>query len=168
MRPVLLGGCSLATRTRPVRGRLFCKVRRHRSATLQASPSLNRESGTRWRRRTVWAGTGQHRAAHGSLPAVRHGLLLALFYQRLRAAGKAPTVALTACRRNLAHDPLHDAQASDPLDPGRGSARLTRRGQRDLIAPAWCRGYDRLLDRVFTLSAASRRPAKSPRKHGRR
>jgi transposase len=37
----------------------------------------------------------------GTLVAVRHNPVLKTFYQRLCAAGKAPTVALTACMRKL-------------------------------------------------------------------
>jgi transposase len=36
-----------------------------------------------------------------TLVAVRHNPVLKVFYQRLRAAGKAPKVALTACMRKL-------------------------------------------------------------------
>ncbi|MBI4414075.1 MAG: IS110 family transposase, partial [candidate division NC10 bacterium] len=37
----------------------------------------------------------------GTLVAVRHNPVLRAFYQRLRAAGKLPKVALTACMRKL-------------------------------------------------------------------
>ncbi len=36
-----------------------------------------------------------------TLVAVRHNPVFKVFYQRLRAAGKAPKVALTACMRKL-------------------------------------------------------------------
>jgi transposase len=35
-----------------------------------------------------------------TLAAVRHNLVLKAFYERLRAVGKAPKVALTACMRS--------------------------------------------------------------------
>ncbi|MBI2081486.1 MAG: IS110 family transposase, partial [candidate division NC10 bacterium] len=37
----------------------------------------------------------------GALVAVRHNPVLRAFYQRLRAVGKLPKVALTACMRKL-------------------------------------------------------------------
>src|SRR5213593_46132 len=63
-------------------------------AALVGVAPLNRDSGT-WRgKRTVWGGRAQIRAARFN-PVIR------AFYQRLRAAGKAKKVVLTACMRKL-------------------------------------------------------------------
>jgi len=76
---------------------------RHQIAALVGVAPLNRDSGTLRGRRTVWGGRAQVRAVlyMSTLVAVRHNPVLAVFYQRLRAAGKAPKLALTACMRKL-------------------------------------------------------------------
>lgn len=72
-------------------------------AALVGVAPLNRDSGTLRGRRTVWGGRAQVRTVlyMSTLVAVRHNPVLAAFYQRLRAAGKAPKLALTACMRKL-------------------------------------------------------------------
>jgi transposase len=64
---------------------------------------LNRDSGTLRGKRTVWGGRAQVRAVlyMSTLVAVRYNPVLQRFYERLRRAGKAPKVALTACMRKL-------------------------------------------------------------------
>lgn len=76
---------------------------RQQIAALVGVAPLNRDSGTLRGRRTVWGGRAHVRAVlyMGTLVAVRHNPALAAFHQRLRAAGKAPKVALTACMRKL-------------------------------------------------------------------
>lgn len=76
---------------------------RQQIAALVGVAPLNRDSGTLRGRRTVWGGRAQVRTVlyMSTLVAVRHNPVLAAFYQRLRAAGKAPKVALTACMRKL-------------------------------------------------------------------
>lgn len=76
---------------------------RQQIAALVGVAPLNRDSGTLRGHRTVWGGRAQVRTAlyMSTLVAVRHNPVLAAFYQRLRAAGKAPKVALTACMRKL-------------------------------------------------------------------
>jgi transposase len=76
---------------------------RQQIAALVGVAPLNRDSGTLRGRRTVWGGRAQVRTVlyMSTLVAVRHNPALAAFYQRLRAAGKAPKVALTACMRKL-------------------------------------------------------------------
>jgi transposase len=72
-------------------------------AALVGVAPLNRDSGT-WRgKRTVWGGRAQVRAVlyMGALVAARFNPVIRAFYQRLRAAGKAKKVALTACMRKL-------------------------------------------------------------------
>ena len=51
----------------------------------------------------VWGGRAPVRAAlyMGALAAARWNPVIRAFYQRLRAAGKPPKVALTACMRKL-------------------------------------------------------------------
>ena len=76
---------------------------RHQIAALVGVAPLNRDSGTLRGRRTVWGGRAHVRAVlyMSTLVAVRHNPVLLAFYQRLRAAGKVPKVALTACMRKL-------------------------------------------------------------------
>ena len=78
-------------------------LNRRQVAALVGVAPLNRESGT-WRgNRVVWGGRAPVRAVlyMGALVAARHNPVLKAFYQRLRQAGKAPKVALTACMRKL-------------------------------------------------------------------
>jgi transposase len=59
--------------------------------------------GTLRGRRTIWGGRAPVRATlyMSTLVAVRYNPVLKVFYNRLRAAGKAAKVALTACMRKL-------------------------------------------------------------------
>jgi len=76
---------------------------RQQIAALVGLAPLNRDSGTLRGRRTIWGGRAHIRAVlyMSTLVAVRHNPVLVVFYQRLRAAGKPPKVALTACMRKL-------------------------------------------------------------------
>jgi transposase len=78
-------------------------LRRQQIAALVGVAPLNRDSGTLRGKRTVWGGRAQVRAVlyMSTLVAVRHNSVLRTFYERLRRAGKAPKVALTACMRKL-------------------------------------------------------------------
>ena len=79
--------------------------------TLSRQPSAawvgvaprNRDSGTRRGKRTVWGGRAHGRAvlSRGPRVAVRYNPLLHTFDARLRRAGQAPQLALTACKRQL-------------------------------------------------------------------
>ena len=67
------------------------------------STRVNGDRGT-WRgNRAVWGGRAHGRAGRymSTLAAVRHNPVLKAFYERLRAVGKAPKVALTACMHKL-------------------------------------------------------------------
>ena len=79
------------------------QLNRKQIAALVGVAPLNRDSGTLRGKRTVWGGRAQVRAAlyMGALVAVRFNPTIKAFYQRLRAAGKAPKVALTASMRKL-------------------------------------------------------------------
>jgi len=72
-------------------------------AALVGVAPLHRDSGTLRGRRRVWGGRAAVRAVlyMGTLVAVRHTPVLRAFSQRLRAVGKLPKVALTACMRKL-------------------------------------------------------------------
>lgn len=72
-------------------------------AALVGVAPLNRDSGLVRGKRTVWGGRASVRAAlyMSALVAIRHNPVIKAFYQRLRAAGKAPKVALIACMRKL-------------------------------------------------------------------
>ena len=78
-------------------------LNRQEIAALMGVAPLNRDRGT-WRgKRAVWGGRAHVRAVlyMSTLAAVRHHPVLTAFYERLRAVGKAPKVALTACMRKL-------------------------------------------------------------------
>jgi transposase len=72
-------------------------------ATLVGVAPLTRDSGLFRGRRKVGGGRAAVRAVlyMGTLAAVRFNPVLRPFYQRLRAAGKLPKVALTACMHKL-------------------------------------------------------------------
>lgn len=72
-------------------------------ASLVGVAPMNRDSGTMRAKRTVWGGRAQVRAVlyMATLVAVRCNPALTSFYERLRAKGKPPKVALTACMRKL-------------------------------------------------------------------
>ena len=76
---------------------------RKRSAALVGVAPLNRDSGLLRGRRAVWGGRAPVRTARSmaTLVAARHNPAIRAFYARLRAAGKPPKVALTACARKL-------------------------------------------------------------------
>ncbi len=79
------------------------RLTRQQIAALVGVAPLNRDSGTLRGRRTVWGGRAHVRAVlyMSTLVATRHNPVVAAFYRRLRAAGKAPKLALTACMRKL-------------------------------------------------------------------
>jgi transposase len=76
---------------------------RQEIAALIGVAPLNRDSGTVRGKRAVWGGRAPVRAvlSMSTLAAVRHHPVLKTFYERLRAVGNAPKVALTACMRKL-------------------------------------------------------------------
>ena len=76
---------------------------RQRLAALVGVAPLNRDSGTLRGSRTTWGGRAHVRATlfMSTLVAVRYHPVFKAFYERLRAAGKAAKVALTACMRKL-------------------------------------------------------------------
>ena len=79
------------------------RLDRRAIAALVGVAPFNRDSG-QWRgRRMIWGGRGSVRAAlyMAALVATRHNPTLKRFYQRLRAAGKPPKVALVAVMRKL-------------------------------------------------------------------
>jgi transposase len=77
-------------------------LNRQEIATLIGVAPFNRDSGTLRGKRSL-GGRAQVRAVlyMSTLAAVRHNSVLKAFYERLRAVGKAPKVALTACMRKL-------------------------------------------------------------------
>jgi transposase len=76
---------------------------RQRLAALVGVAPFNRDSGTLRGTRTTWGGRAHVRATlyMSTLVAVRYNPVLKRFYERLRTAGKAAKVALTACMRKL-------------------------------------------------------------------
>jgi transposase len=78
-------------------------LERHTIAALVGVAPMNRDSGQSRGRRMIRGGRATVRTAlyMAALVATRHNPPLQHFYQRLRAAGKAPKVALVAVMRKL-------------------------------------------------------------------
>jgi len=78
-------------------------LNRKQIAALIGVAPLNRDSGTKRGRRSVSGGRASVRAVlyMGALTASRCNPVIQAFYARLRAAGKATKVALTACMHKL-------------------------------------------------------------------
>jgi transposase len=78
-------------------------LNRQEIAALLGVAPLNHDRGTVRGQRAVWGGRAPVRAVlyMSPLAAVRHNPVIKAFYERLRAVGKAPKVALTACMRKL-------------------------------------------------------------------
>ena len=76
---------------------------RRRIAALVGVAPFNRDSGTLRGRRTIQGGRADVRAAiyMATVTAIRCNPVLKAFHQHLRALGKPPKVALTACMRKL-------------------------------------------------------------------
>jgi len=76
---------------------------RRKIASLAGLAPINRDSGTLRGRRTIAGGRGPVRAAlfMAVMVSLRHKLPLSHTYQRLRALGKPPKLAITACMRKL-------------------------------------------------------------------
>ena len=76
---------------------------RKQIAALVGLAPFNRDSGTMRGKRATWGGRASIRAVlyMATLSAVRRNPALKAFYDRLRAAGKLPKVALIACARKL-------------------------------------------------------------------
>ncbi len=94
------------------------ELNRREAAALAGLAPFNRDSGNMRGKRTIFGGrravrTGLYMAA---LVATRHNPILAAFYQRLRAAGKPPKLALTATMRKLLLA-LNSALKPQPLLP---------------------------------------------------
>ena len=78
-------------------------LNRKQIAALVGVAPLNWDSGLLRGRRAVWGGRSHVRTALylAALTASRRNPVIRDFYKRLRAAGKAPNVALVACMRKL-------------------------------------------------------------------
>lgn len=78
-------------------------LNRRKIASLAGLAPINRDSGTLRGRRTIAGGRAPVRSAlyMAVMVTIRHKLPLAQTYQHLRAAGKAPKAAITACMRKL-------------------------------------------------------------------
>jgi len=72
-------------------------------AALVGVAPFNRDSGTLRGRRSIWGGRASVRGVlyMCALAAARFNPVIRSFYERLRAAGKLPKVALVACMRKL-------------------------------------------------------------------
>jgi transposase len=79
------------------------RLTRQQVAALVGVAPLNRDSGTVRGKRAVWGGRASVRAVlyMAAVAAVRWNPAIREFHARLRAAGKAPKVALVACMRKL-------------------------------------------------------------------
>jgi transposase len=78
-------------------------LNRKQIAALVGVAPFNRDSGRLRGHRTIWGGRAPVRRAlyMAALVATRWNPVIRVFYQRLRAAGKAPKVALVAAMRKL-------------------------------------------------------------------
>ena len=78
-------------------------LNRKQIAALGGVAPFNRDSGRRRGHRTIWGGRAPVRRVlyMAALVATRWNPVIRPFYQRLRAAGKAPKVALVAAMRKL-------------------------------------------------------------------
>ena len=78
-------------------------LNRKQIAALVGVAPLNWDSGMLRGRRAIWGGRAHVRTAlyMAALAASRRNPIIREFYRRLRAAGKAPNVALVACMRKL-------------------------------------------------------------------
>ena len=93
---------------------------RKQIAALVGVAPMNRDSGARRGKRSIWGGRARVRAAlyMGALTASRCNPAIRDFYQRLLAAGKPKKVALTACMRKLLiimNSIVKSGQRWDPL-----------------------------------------------------
>jgi transposase len=79
------------------------RLNRRQIAALAGVAPFNRDSGRFRGSRAIWGGRARLRSLlyMATLAAVRSNPPIRTFYQRLRAAGKKPKVALTACMRKL-------------------------------------------------------------------
>jgi len=79
------------------------RLSRHQIAALVGVAPLNRDSGQRRGKRSVWGGRARVRAVlyMATLAAIRSNAWLRAFSQRLLAAGKPKKVVVTACMRKL-------------------------------------------------------------------
>lgn len=78
-------------------------LNRKKIATLVGLAPFNRDSGKMKGKRAIWGGRGDVSAIlyMGTVAAVRLNPSMRTFYERLRAAGKNPKMALTACIRKF-------------------------------------------------------------------
>lgn len=79
------------------------KLNRRQITALAGLAPFDRDSGFYRGRRRIWGGRPRIRTVlyMGALAAIRCNPLMRTFYQRLRANGKEPKVAITACMRKL-------------------------------------------------------------------
>lgn len=79
------------------------QLNRREVAALVGVAPFNRDSGKRRGKRAIYGGRRfvRHGLYMAALVAARHNPILRMFYQRLRAAGKPPKLALTATMRKL-------------------------------------------------------------------
>jgi transposase len=78
-------------------------LNRKKIAALVGLAPFNRDSGKMKGKRAIWGGRGDVRAIlyMGTVAAVRLNPSMRAFFERLRAAGKSPKMALTACMRKF-------------------------------------------------------------------
>lgn len=79
------------------------RINRRQIASLVGVAPLNRDSGTLRGKRAIHGGRAPVRTMlyMATLAAIRYNKTIKAFYQRLRATGKAPKVAIVACMRKL-------------------------------------------------------------------
>lgn len=92
------------------------KLNRREAAALAGLAPFNHDSGKLRGKRSIFGGRRAVRSGlyMAALVATRHNPILAVFYQRMRAAGKPPKLALTATMRKLLLA-LNSALKTNPL-----------------------------------------------------
>ncbi len=79
------------------------RLNRKQIAALVGVAPFNRDSGSLRGKRAIWGGRAHLRSTlyMATVSAIRYNPIIKTFYQRLRLAGKARKLAITACMRKL-------------------------------------------------------------------
>lgn len=95
------------------------KLSRKKISSLVGLAPHARDSGHMRGRRTCWGGRADVRSAlyMAAVAAIAHNPTIRAFYERLKAAGKPPKVALTACMRKMLVTLNAMARSNQPFNP---------------------------------------------------
>ena len=95
------------------------KLSRKEIASLVGLAPHARDSGQMRGRRTCWGGRADVRSAlyMAAVASIRHNKIIGAFYERLKAAGKPPKVAINACMRKMLVTLNAMARSNQPFNP---------------------------------------------------